>query len=75
MGFLYAFCGVYFEQFHVGFNLEHPFLVGLWAEYWDCSGYIGGYTSKQKYLVVHGQCSLESRGGKGSPLACVVALV
>ena len=37
----------------VGFNPEDPFLVGLWAECLDCSGYVGGYASKRKCLVVY----------------------
>ena len=67
MVFLFAIYVIGFEQFQEGFDPEDPFFFSLWAECLDCSGYIGGYASKRKYLVVCGQCSLVSGGGKGSP--------
>ena len=67
MGISCAICGFCFEKFYIGFNPEEPFLLGLWVECLDCSEYVGGYASKRKCLVVYGQCSLVSGGGKGSP--------
>ena len=67
MGFLFDICGVFSEQFYVGFDPEDPFLFSLWAECLDCSGYVGGYASKRNCLVIHEQCSLVGGQGKGSP--------
>ena len=67
MGFPYAISGVCFAQFYVEFNPEDLFLVALWAECLNCSGYVGGYASKRKYLAICGKYSLISRGGKGGP--------
>ena len=67
MGFICAICRVCFEQFHVRFSPKDPFLIGLWAKCLDCSGYVVGYASKRKYLVVCGQYNLVNGGGEGSP--------